>query len=661
LSVVIIDAYRQHQIIRFQQLRQERPALQAAYAAIFALGLSSCGGGGGGGTPDALASAANSSTPTTLPTTASTGGGYLVLSEIATNYYGQDTAWVEVYNPGATSVSLSRYALRTSSYDPATRRISTAPARFALPAVEVPPRGHLVIAARTAEQLRDNSQMVYVREGATVPYWTATGAGELVQDNGPPNFVRFGNATGAPLTADAGRSGNVAALPFGAAEHGKSIVRLAAGGMADTDAASDWAQVNFATPAGANDVPPGVLDSDGDGIPDSAKVGGGTYGGLDLYAMGARRGRRDIFVEIDYMPSADAATTPRLEALQKIENAFAVKGIALHLDTGDLYGAGFDPARYNLGGGNPVAFSRCIDLDSVGAGTRANCASFMAYKSGHFDVRRKLLFHYALFANTLTETGASGSSGIAELYGNDLIVTLGNYGLNAGPGASRNLLINLQASTLMHELGHNLGLHHGGDENANYKPNHYSVMNYMYQFAGLSATPNSVHAAERYYLAHNLKGKTLCGLVENSPCGDQFILSYSDGSSADLDENNLSEAANIGRGAAPGAYADWDGSNGPTPGLMARDINNPMNEVATVTRGLLHDYNEWGNLVLPFARDFSGSNSGNTLAQPAPRVRTHARMTERERVRERRQIVEEPLPLHLHNVIRQLDRHRHRR
>ena len=38
----------------------------------------------------------------------------------------------------------------------------------------------------------------------------------------------------------------------------------------------------------------------------------------------------------------------------------------------------------------------------------------------------------------------------------------------------------------MHELGHNLGLRHGGVDNVNCKPHHVSVMNYAYQF------PNSV-------------------------------------------------------------------------------------------------------------------------------------------------------------------------
>ncbi len=36
----------------------------------------------------------------------------------------------------------------------------------------------------------------------------------------------------------------------------------------------------------------------------------------------------------------------------------------------------------------------------------------------------------------------------------------------------------------MHEFGHTLGLHHGGIDEDNFKPNYISVMNYWFQFIG---------------------------------------------------------------------------------------------------------------------------------------------------------------------------------
>lgn len=653
---------------QLQQLRQAVSSKTALSCLLFAFGLSACGGGGGGGSPS------QSGEPAQLTSSTSNIPGYLMISEVATNYYSNDVAWLEVHNPGTTPVTLSAYALRSNGINPDTGASSSGPVTFALPAVEVPPKGYLVIAGKVSDRLQNNSQMVYVRNGNIVPFWNAHGALELLNNGVTADFVRFGNSEVQPVTG--GWNGNnVASLPSASDEHGKSIVRLATGGMTDTDQATDWSLVNFSTPAGMNDVPPGVIDSDQDGIPDSAKVSGGTYGGLDLYAMGARRGRRDVFVEIDYMQGTDPATRPRQEALKKIENVFAAKGIALHFDSGNLYSDVFDPARFNLGGGNAMEFASCIQLDSVGSSARAGCASYMGYKLANFDVRRRLAFHYALFGNSLNIDGSAGSSGTAELNGNDIIVALGGYGFTTDPGTGLNMLINMQASTLMHELGHNLGLRHGGNENTNYKPNHYSIMNYLYQFAGLSATPDSVHAAERYYLINGFKGKTFCGLVENSPCGDNFIMDYSNGAGSDLDETRLSEAANIGRGAVAGAYADWDDNNAMTAGVFALNIN-PLDGAA---KTVLKDYNEWANLRMPFSRTFSGansgSNSGDTLTmqsaqstqstqstqsarsvQPAPPI---ALRQSRMHPHAREQIIEDPLPASLHSMIRNLQGHRH--
>lgn len=50
-------------------------------------------------------------------------------------------------------------------------------------------------------------------------------------------------------------------------------------------------------------------------------------------------------------------------------------------------------------------------------------------------------------------------------------------------------VIRAEAGTFMHELGHSLGLTHGGtpNDNTKFKPNHLSIMNYLYQFTGLLA------------------------------------------------------------------------------------------------------------------------------------------------------------------------------
>jgi len=611
--------------------------------------LGACGGGGGGGAALAPAQDRSAADDAGWADTVPGMDQALMISEVASNYYSNDVAWLELYNPNPVPLQLSSFTLRTSHINPQSGALSYLPMSFSLPEKTVPAHGYFVVAARVHDKLANNEQIAYIGDGSNVPFWNANGSVELVSAGKTVDFVRFGSSNAAPLSAHAWKSGNVPALPSGPEEHGKSIVRLQKHGMPDTDTAADWALVNFATPAGQNDIVPGVVDSDRDGIPDSAKIEGNTFGGLDLYAMGARPGRRDLFMEIDYMQGTDVALTPQREALQKVVDAFAQKNIAVHLDTGDLHEESF-----NLGGGNPLAFAKCIELASSGSQLRAGCTSFYDYKSENFDVRRKQFFHYAIFGYSQNPDGSPGASGVAEVNGNDLIVTIGANGLNTRSTANRNLLINVQASTLMHELGHNLGLLHGGHENVNYKPNHYSIMNYMYQFGGLSSTPDSLHAAERYYLVNGMKGKTYCNLVENSPCSDNFIMSYSDGKAAPLDERKLSEAANIGRGAFEGAYADWNNDSVLSAGTYARNLNPQYDS----TLGVLKDFNEWAALRVSFARGYAGSNTGDSLNAPA-RLPRHNPMNNDPRL----VLKDEPLPAHVKLLIEELkeDAEQHQR
>ena len=58
------------------------------------------------------------------------------------------------------------------------------------------------------------------------------------------------------------------------------------------------------------------------------------------------------------------------------------------------------------------------------------------------------------------------TSGRAEIFGNDILVTLGPLWVSGGnspmTGLPINGTVNEHAGTFMHELGHNLNLRHGG-------------------------------------------------------------------------------------------------------------------------------------------------------------------------------------------------------
>ncbi|AMC34705.1 lamin tail domain-containing protein [Janthinobacterium sp. B9-8] len=545
--------------------------------------------------------------PTPTPVTAANAG--LLISEVSTNDSTNAGAWVEIHNPGSSAVSLSGVSLRTRSglrSSPFT--LSVSPVSFSLPAITLAAGGYFVVIAKIDDSVSDNSQAAYIKNGEAVPFWDANGAVELTFAGATLDFVRFGNSSHVPLTSAAWAGANVAALPATSQDYGKSLARPFPL-QANSKSTVDWVQIPFATPGGPNDVPATAVDSDNDGIPDSAEVESGTFAGLDLFAMGARTSQRDIFVQVDHMASSDAGITPRKEALQKVVDVFTARGFSIHFDTGSLYAATFNPALFHLGGGlaggaNTVTYAKCISLDS-----KTGCASLYSYKSASLDIRRKTIFHYLLMANSQELDGSAGSSGLAEINGNDLLVTLGNWGLSSGSGSNTNLLLNYQASTIMHELGHNFGLEHGGNQANNYKPNYYSVMNYLYQLPGLGTDPKAAGAVQRYYLNNNALGFSWGGIcsLDASPCSTDYRMDFSDGSSVNLNENALIESALIGRGNNAGFYADWNTNGSQNTVAYSRDINQDS------SLSVLSDYNDWANLNLPFARQGTGNSGASFL------------------------------------------------
>jgi hypothetical protein len=119
----------------------------------------------------------------------------------------------------------------------------------------------------------------------------------------------------------------------------------------------------------------------------------------------------------------------------------------------------------------------------------AACAAGQAGCAPRMLRTGKDISHYVLFAHALGVASLENplvprqSSGIADSSGGDVMVTLGFWDQETGTPF-------MQGSTLLHELGHNLGLRHGGVVPSgaiepNCKPNYQSVMNYLFQVRGL--------------------------------------------------------------------------------------------------------------------------------------------------------------------------------
>lgn len=521
--------------------------------------------------------------------------GSLIINEVGSSYYSNTMRWFELYNPGGTAVDLSDYQLRSLAYDGASTVVTSL--AFDLPSTTVNSGQYLIVRAQSlSSPAVDTSRVVHLEQGGWYPYWDSKGYLELleVSSGSTVDFVTF-DTLYSPTDSSAWSGGAALTLVSSTSSFGQSIGRNGTSG--DTNSGSDWSHSSWATIGGPNDVLCST-DADGDLIPDCNEQSGTTFAGMPLYDWGARSGQPDIFIEVDYMNSTDEGVIPRQEALQSVVDAFAARGISVHFDVGDLFdnASGTNPAQMDLGGGGQVPYAAGITI-----GSGAGVADLYDYKRDYMAYSRLPVFHYMLFANSQLSTGAAGSSGLAELVGNDILITLGNWGLNSATTADLNVLINYQAGTVMHELGHNLGLRHGGDDNTNDKPNYLSVMNYLYQLNGLPEIGND--EGDRFYYSNSYyDGSANCysGLNQGP---DQsytaFRLDYSNGSAIDLNLANLNET--LGLGEIGSDNVDFNCNSDDTQTSVS------------IGSGTWSDHDDWGNLQLDFGGYDLFSNQGISL------------------------------------------------
>jgi hypothetical protein len=226
------------------------------------------------------------------------------------------------------------------------------------------------------------------------------------------------------------------------------------------------------------------IDTDGDGIADfklEADFNGD--GTIDATEKADPR-HKDIFVEVDWMDLHQ----PGVGALNAVVASFAnapvmnidgTSGVRLHVLRDEQASAHFNVMTF------PPKCSTAVtpgipDFDAIKTGSFGTAAERASANVVKIRAAKRLVYHYSLFAHALN--GSTGLSGCAELPGNDFVVSLGGW-----LGSESNGSPDHQAATFMHELGHNLGLWHGGFQDApnttyNCKPNYLSVMNYAFQY-----------------------------------------------------------------------------------------------------------------------------------------------------------------------------------
>jgi len=318
-------------------------------------------------------------------------------------------------------------------------------------------------------------------------------------------------------------------------------------------------------------------DSDGDGFLDDWEINGYDHnkdGVIDvpLHQLGFDPMKKDIAVAYAWMErglNELKSHRPKQKVLDFITTSFknspvtnpdGTTGVKLHWR--DLGGV---PHDHDL---NPVWQEFDLLMDPL------------------LTDAERVVYHRGLLGHGYNGGGSSGlSRGIPA---SDFIETLGVFPTNPGTTYQR-------VGTIMHELGHNLGLRHGGVDHTGYKPNHLSVMNYLHQLDWIPRKDKPFLDYERFELS-DLNESDLeesAGLTNNNSLDFRKY-----GTRWYVPNGTLFE---IGRNA--NFAIDWDQSGNITNGVSLD--SNGDNATSILRAG----HSEWDNIV------YNGGSIGGTVVE----------------------------------------------
>jgi hypothetical protein len=355
---------------------------------------------------------------------------------------------------------------------------------------------------------------------------------------------------------------DVVAGGYAASATGPIAIWQNSGCEADGDGVADDIEAAYGTS-------PSLADYDGDGITDRQELIGLTdapTAGIEpadvLPEKGADPGLQDLFVQVDFMSDAShshAAYADLATDLNKIffdDWTWSGRAIRVHLEPG---------APGGVGHWEGISYSPCTNA-SV-----ASRVSFYALKATFFPARRNTVYHYVvlghrLFTNESTTCDLWNPSGLAEILGNDVIVSFGSGSPTTGA----------QLGTHIHELGHNLNLTHndnGQNDGAN-SCVHTSPMNYRYQMPGWGTSAVPAHRRYSYSRgacdAAGLGCSNTCNASACVPVGEaspkQGCTSTSHGATCDCDLAEWSRVELRFQG-------DSDAADGATAEALARYLD----------------------------------------------------------------------------------------
>lgn len=311
---------------------------------------------------------------------------------------------------------------------------------------------------------------------------------------------------------------------------------------------------------------PAKKDTDGDGFLDGEETIVNPNG-PNLAGMGTNPLRRNILIEYDWFDdetsdeweyvacSGAHSHRPSRAVVDMVYEAFLRAPVTNPDGTRGIF------AIQDYGQGGAYTGGTLVESPDGMVHSDTSGGAFKDLRDNNFTAARKGYFHWVLLAHHYADELPDGrinwsSSGNANWPGDSAMVTIG-----CDPDELK------LASTIVHELGHNFGLAHGGNDDVNYKPNYASVMNYAFQWVGIDDN------------------------CDRTPDG---IIDFSSGKNAVLNEYALQEPVGI----CNDWWIDWNENQRNDAIDVVADINfDPDDPSLPVEYTELHDFDDWTKVL----------------------------------------------------------------